>query len=567
MPSGGPLSERALVLAPFGRDAQVATQILGEAKYATTICHSIGELAREIERGAGFSVIALEALDGAELTSLAAVIARQQPWSDFPFLVLATHGQGLGRKLIPQRLFDLLGNVTIIERPVHPTAFISFATTSIRSRRRQYEARSHLLELSEGHRHLQSALADLAAERAALRDLTQQLEQRVEERTAALRDEVLARERAQEQLLHAHKMESLGQLTGGVAHDFNNLLMAIMASLDVLERRVGAGTREAELVRTAMHGAERGAALTQRMLAFARQQELSTCSAHLRELVDDARELIRRSIGPNIQLRDDGIPADLPPVTVDAVQFELALLNLVINARDAMPDGGRIEIGAGRERLAGSAIVEAGPYVWISVTDTGSGMTAETVQHATDPFFSTKPVGKGTGLGLSMVRGFIEQLGGTMSIESEIGVGTTVRLWLREADEAVPEPKAPRNARATSLAPATILLVDDDELIASTTKALLETLGHAVIDVASAEAAIETLDRNDAIDLVMTDYAMPGMTGLELATYIRRFRSDLPVLLVTGFADMPSASLTNFARLSKPFRQEQLEVQLAELLQ
>ena len=566
MPSGGPLSERALVLAPFGRDAQIAAQILARAGYSASLCRTIGELAREIERGAGFAVVALEALDGADLTPLADALSRQESWSDFPFLVLATHGQGLERKLIPQRFLELLGNVTILERPFHPSTFVSLATTTVRSRRRQYEARSHLLELSEGHRRLEKALAELDAERAALQDLTQELERRVEERTGALRDEVLARERAQEQLLHAHKMESLGQLTGGVAHDFNNLLMAIMGSLDVLDHRFAPGSIESNLIQTAMQGAERGAALTQRMLAFARQQELSTCSANVRELVSNARELIRRSIGPQIQLDDEGVSAQLPPVKVDPVQFELAILNLAINARDAMPGGGRIELRAGSERLAGSATVKAGRYVWISVTDSGTGMSAETIARATDPFYSTKPVGKGTGLGLSMVRGFIEQLGGTMTITSEIGVGTTVRLWLPEADEAVATARARTRAVSTPLAPATILLVDDDPLIALSTRTLLEALGHTVVEVPSAELAIEALGENDSIDLVMTDYAMPGMTGLELAAYVRRFRPELPVLLVTGFADLPSASLTHVARLSKPYRQEQLETQLAALL-
>jgi CheY-like chemotaxis protein len=193
-------------------------------------------------------------------------------------------------------------------------------------------------------------------------------------------------------------------------------------------------------------------------------------------------------------------------------------------------------------------------------------MTAETLARATEPFFSTKAVGKGTGLGLSMVRGFIEQLGGAVTIESEIGVGTTVRLWLPEADERVPEAEVKAEVEQPLLKRATILLVDDDSLIASSTKLLLEAIGHSVIDVASAESAIEVLERNAPVDLIMTDYAMPGMTGLELASYVRRFRPELPVLLVTGFADLPNAPLPSVARLSKPYRQAQLEEKLASLL-
>ena len=561
----GPHSERALVLAPFGRDAQIASSMLVESELPAVACKSIEELALQIDRGAGFAVVAIEALTGADMEPLAAAIGRQEAWSDFPFLVLARKGQGIERRLISRFILDLLGNVTILERPFHPSAFISLAKTSVRSRRRQYEARSHLLALSEGHGRLENALGELAAERAALTDLTRELEHRVDERTSALRDEVAARERAQQQLLHAQKMESLGQLTGGIANDFNNLLMAIMANLEILEHRIEPRSPSAELIRTALKGAERGAELTQRMLSFARQQELSTCSASVRELVGNARELIRRTIGPQIVLNDDGVGEDLPFVKVDPGQFELAILNLAINARDAMPNGGRIELTAGRSRLPASAMLKSGNYVWIAVTDSGEGMSSETLERATEPFFSTKAVGKGTGLGLSMVRGFIEQLGGKLSIRSRIGAGTTVCLWLPEADEPEPVAKtAPALPRPVEQA--TILLVDDDALIASSTKLLLEAIGHHVIEAASAESAIDLLERNASIDLVMTDYAMPGMTGLELATYVRRFRPELPVLLVTGFADLPNSSLPNLTRLSKPYRQAQLEEQLAALL-
>jgi len=566
VPLGGPLSERALVLAPFGRDAQIATLILAEAGYAAFICHAIDELAREMTRGAGFAIVALEALDVSTLAPLVDALGQQEPWSDFPFLILGTHGQSLERKIIPERVLAALGNVTIVERPFHPTTLVSVATTSVRSRRRQYEARSYLLELSEGHKRLENALDELAAERAALTDLTRELELRVAERTSALHDEVAARERAQGQLLHAQKMESLGQLTGGVAHDFNNLLMAIMANLEVLEQRFEPDSLESGLVQAAMQGAERGASLTQRMLAFARQQELTMSVANVRELVGNARELIRRSIGPQIVLDDEGVSAHLPPVKVDPTQFELAILNLAINARDAMPSGGRIQLRAGTAWLPASATVRAGAYVWIEVIDSGTGMSTQTLERATDPFFSTKPVGKGTGLGLSMVRGFIEQLGGTLSIASEVGVGTTVRLWLPEAEEQETETPINEHVRPPIQTRATILLVDDDSLIASSTKVLLELIGHDVIDVSSAESAIDVIEHNSAIDLVMTDYAMPGMTGLELATYVSRFRPEIPVLLVTGFADLPTASLPNVARLAKPYRQAQLEEQLASLL-
>lgn len=567
MPRGGPHSERGLVLTPFGRDAQVAAGILEKAGYAARICKAVAELAREIAGGAGFAIVSLEALMLSDLHPLGDALGRQESWSDFPFLVLATHGQGVERKIIPERFMELLGNVTILERPFHPSTLISLATTSVRSRRRQYETRSHLLELSEGHARLESALQDLAAERAALTRLTRELEQRVEDRTAALREEVLARERTQEQLLQAQKMESLGKLTGGVAHDFNNLLMMIMGNLEVLDDRFPAGSEESELIQAAMQGAGMGAALTQRMLAFSRQQELATCRADIRELVSSARELIRRSIGPHIVLDDEAVPVGLPAVRVDPVQFELALLNLAINARDALPHGGRIQLRAGAERLAASVTMKAGSYVWIEVDDTGTGMPAEVLARASEPFFSTKPPGRGTGLGLSMVRGFVEQLGGAFSIRSDVGAGTVVRLWFPEAIEAAPnEPVVPAVVPAP-LRKATILLVDDDARVIASTKLLLHAIGHRVIDVSSAETAIEIIEKKTPIDLVMTDYAMPGMTGIELASYIRRFRPELPVLLVTGFADVPSAPLPTVTRLSKPYRRAQLEEKIASLLQ
>jgi len=684
MAAGGPLSERALILTPFGRDAQIAALVLRDGQHPSFVCRDIDELAREIDRGAGFAVIALEALSGSDLTRLDEVVHEQEPWSDIPFVVLARRGQGPEDRFIPERLSSLLGNVTILERPFHPSTLISVATTSVRSRRRQYEARSHLIERSEGQERLKNALAAgalgswtlqcgrgmvtpsttflahfcledagelslerlldvvhvrdrtslrerlrglqgsepfelqveiecegsarwielrgrrlgtvaspsdqvigvssnitarkteeaererlldaLAAERSALTSLTRELEQRVDERTSALRDEVAARERAQGQLLHAQKMESLGQLTGGVAHDFNNLLMAIIANLDVLARRFRPEAPEAGLIRAALRGAERGAALTQRMLAFARQQDLTVRSVNVRELIDNARELIRRSIGPTMVLDDSGVAADLPAVEVDSVQFELAILNLAINARDAMPEGGRIELRAGSARLPASASMKAGPYVWIEVADTGSGMSPEILERATEPFYSTKPVGKGTGLGLSMVKGFIEQLGGTLAITSHVGAGTTIRLWLPEAKTAAAAPVVDADIEPQTSRHATILLVDDDELVSSSTKVLLEASGHNVLDVASAEEAIESIEKCREIDLVITDYAMPGMTGLELAAYVKRFRPELPVLLVTGFADLPSASMPNVARLSKPYRQSDMEEQIAALL-
>jgi nitrogen-specific signal transduction histidine kinase len=390
------------------------------------------------------------------------------------------------------------------------------------------------------------------------------LEQRVVERTGELMTEVAAREKAQEQLLQSQKMESVGQLTGGIAHDFNNLLMAVMGNLEILRKRVPneAGTRR--LIDGAMLGAQRGASLTQRMLAFARQQDLKTASADIGALVCGMRELLRRSLGPQTGLQVHVDP-DLPPAEVDAHQVELAVLNLAINARDAMPEGGVIDIHVAQRHLDGEYGLPAGTYVSIRIADTGIGMDAVTLAKAIEPFFSTKPLGKGTGLGLSMTHGLAVQLGGHLELASEIGVGTVATLWLPMATEPATELEPVVGASARIRA-ATILVVDDDQLIAMSTVDMLEDLGHIAIEANSGKRALEIIDAGQQIDLMMTDQAMPGMTGVQLAEIVRSKRPDLPVLLATGYADLPASKLANLPRLSKPYRQAQLQAEIEKLL-
>ena len=275
----------------------------------------------------------------------------------------------------------------------------------------------------------ESLLAQLAAERTALAELTATLEQRVEQRTADLMKEVAAREKAQEQLRQAQKMETIGQLTGGVAHDFNNLLMAVMGNLDLLRKRMPDDPRLHRLIDGALQGAERGASLTQRLLAFARQQDLRAVPVDLRALIQGMIDLLERSLGPRVALRLD-VPEGLPPARVDANQLELAVLNLAINARDAMPDGGAIEIRVCEYQASGDPALKSGRYLKLSVIDTGNGMTPEILKRAIEPFFSSKPLGKGTGLGLSMVHGLAVQLGGALQLSSTVGKGTTATLVL-----------------------------------------------------------------------------------------------------------------------------------------
>ncbi len=393
-----------------------------------------------------------------------------------------------------------------------------------------------------------------------------ELERRVEERTRE-------REAALAQVHEMQKMESLGKLTGGVAHDFNNLLMAVLGNLSLLRKRLPADPRLMRLLDGAVQGAERGATLTKRMLAFARRQELKPEAVDLARLVEGMADLLRRSLGPVVDIAT-GPLHDLPPIRVDPNQLELALLNLAVNARDAMPLGGRLTIGGSQGRDGGAAPRELRPgrYVCLRVSDSGAGMDEATLKRATEPFFTTKGVGKGTGLGLSMVHGLAAQSGGAMHISSLPGAGTTVELWLPVADEAAARitgtPFAESEAASVlpSARPWRVLVVDDDPLISSGTADMLEDLGHSAIEAPSAPRALELLRAGAVVDLVITDHAMPGMTGTELAREIEREWPSLPVLLATGYADLPDGEAPSVPRLAKPYKQEELAVQIRRLL-
>jgi PAS domain S-box-containing protein len=373
---------------------------------------------------------------------------------------------------------------------------------------------------------------------------------------------------AREELFQSQKMEAIGQLTGGIAHDFNNLLMAILGSLEMLKKRMPDDPALMPLLENAIQGGERGAALTQRMLAFSRRQELNMKPVDLGGLINGVMDFLQRSLGSAFRI-ETAIPASSAVVVTDAVQLETALLNLAVNARDAMPSGGTITIAAEEYVTDGVADrLKPGRYIRLSVTDSGEGMDAKTLEQATTPFFTTKGVGKGTGLGLSMVQGLTEQSGGKLRVESVKGKGTTVSLFLPCGDgELVPEIEEPA-AKPASLPskPLTVLAVDDDALVLMNTTMMLEDLGHTVIEAYSGPEALDMLRNNEQIDLVITDHSMPKMTGSELANEIRKHWPQLPVVLATGYAELPSGGDNRLPRLPKPFSQNQLQEVVASVL-
>jgi CheY-like chemotaxis protein/two-component sensor histidine kinase len=357
----------------------------------------------------------------------------------------------------------------------------------------------------------------------------------------------------------------MGQLTGGVAHDFNNLLTPIVGSLDMLMRRGLGNEREQRLIGGAMQSAERAKTLVQRLLAFARRQPLQAAAVDLVQLVNGMAGLIGSTLGPTIDIRVE-LASDLPPAMADANQLEMALLNLAVNARDAMPDGGVLTISASRENVRGQhpTKVARGHYVRLSVADTGTGMDAKTLQHAIEPFFSTKGIGKGTGLGLSMVHGLAAQLGGGLTIASDLGCGTTVDLWLPiSADRLGNVPGEQRDAQPAK-ARGRALLVDDEDLVRMSTADMLIDLGYDVTEADSGEEALRLMTEVGPPDLLVTDHLMPGMSGVDLARKALQLKLDLPILIVSGYAEVDGIA-PDLPRLTKPFRNAELAERLAQL--
>lgn len=537
--------KRFLVVAPAGRDAQVIQQLL-EGAGLEVVVDSDGELLLSAlpEGLAAGAVITDDALSRINRERIIQAIADQPPWSDFPFLLLVRRGADReGPKAVEAKM-----NATIIERPLHPASLISAARAAVRARERQRLGAEHLDERNRAEKKL--------------REFADTLEQKVAERTRELASandrltaEIAEREKAEARLVQAQKMEAIGQLTGGIAHDFNNLLTVVVGSLDLVLRKSG---EEAvlRLVRNALQASERGANLTSQLLAFSRRQRLSPVALDINAVIGGMRDLLVRSIGPQVEI-ETKLQSDVWPALADPTQLEVMLLNLAINARDAMIDGGQIVIGTKNmaalpEQVA--AELDDGEYVCISVSDDGPGMPPDVLAHAFEPFFTTKAHGKGTGLGLAQLYGFARQSGGIAKIQSEVGHGTTVSIFLPRTHERVTH-NAQSQSRTHPTRRARILVLDDDDDVRTVTCESIRELGYEVVAVGNAAEALKRL-AGEHFDLLITDVAMPGMTGVEVARHLRSEGNTIPIVFSSGYADVQSfgEELSEEVILRKPFR-------------
>jgi signal transduction histidine kinase/ActR/RegA family two-component response regulator len=549
-----------MVLAPHGRDAAVILKILASAGIKAQAQANADSLGIAIRDGkASAAIIAQEALASDDLHTLAVAVAGQPNWSDFPFILLTTRG-GLSRPDV--RYLELLGNVTLIERPSHPVTLVSAVKSALRSRSRQLEAAAHT-----HHREI--------AEAESL-DLARTLEQKVSERTQELSsannrliNEIAERRRTEARLLQAQKMEAIGQLTAGIAHDFNNLLTGVLGNMELLSRRLE-DEKHLRLIRTAMQAAERGSKLTGQLLAFSRLQRLTPKPTQINDLITRMSDLLASSMGGLVKV-ETSLHPKLWPALVDQTQLELVILNLAINARDAMPTGGRLTIET-RNRLGAPDFsefpedLEPGDYVLVQVSDDGVGMSPDLVARAFEPFFTTKAAGRGTGLGLSQAYGFARQSGGSIRLTSEVGEGTTVTLYLPrcqvEAVESKETTEQPREFRGN------VLVVDDDDEVRRVLADMLEELGFTVKAAESGQQALNALTTGRQFDLVLTDVVMPTMNGVELAAAVRERWPSLPVIFASGYADLGSfgEKLKDQDVIRKPYRLEDLARRIDRVL-
>ncbi len=543
-----------VVYAPIGRDGPASAELLSRSGMDAVVCHSVDEVLGRAETDADAVFIAEEGLFGQDLQALATWVDQQPAWSDFPFVVLTSKHQQPAVAAWRQRMVAALRNVSLLERPVQSITLTSAVKAALRGRHRQYEVRA----LLEARERASNQLEALVVER------TSELEKANQE----LRTQMAERAQIEEALRQAQKIEAIGQLTGGIAHDFNNLLMVISGGLDMLDRRADPARRE-RLMDGMRQAAQRGTALTRQLLAFSRRQSLEPESVDLVLRIGRMRELLDRSLSGDVHVEVQFEP-DLWPVEVDPGELELVILNLAVNARDAMPNGGSILIeacNAPDEDVMGLR----SDFVRLTVADSGTGIPEEVRARVFDPFFTTKEIGKGSGLGLAQVYGFARQSGGTVWIESECNRGTSVIMLLPRSAGIPKQPDADERgsdeAEAASIG--SVLLVDDDEEVAALVGEMLEHLGYRVTHAASATDALSSLQNGCKVDIVFSDIMMPGgMNGVELARAIRTRALGVPVLLTSGYAEaaQQSAAAEGVHVLAKPYRLEDLATALREAI-
>ena len=544
------MERRVLIHAPRGRDAAVVKGVVEGIDLVALVCHSADELMSRLSEGGAAAIVTEESLLQVPEAPLRAWLTAQPSWSDFPFIVLAARHAG-GRTRHALSVLQTLGNAFLLERPVHAETLARAADAAVRARRRQYATRMHLEQL------------DIA--RDDVERLNRELEERIASRTHELAgandrlmSEIAERERVQAALIQVQKMEAIGRLTGGIAHDFNNLLHVVNMNLDLVAR-VAKDEKVLSIAARAKGAVGKGAKLTGQLLSFARNQSLLPRLTDVNSLLMGMQELVAISVGPSIQV-ELALSAEPAWAVLDANQLEMAVLNLAVNARDAMAAGGRLSISTRlaplpTERDASPGRAER-PGVYVAVTDTGVGIPPALLNKVFDPFFTTKPVGSGTGLGLSQVYGFAQQSEGLATVRSQVGQGTVVEMCFPASSERggpeVPVPVVAPDDGASKRR--RVLVVEDDAEVRRAIVESLTLLGYTVSEAPDGASGLAALAAGPH-DLLVVDYAMPGLNGAEVIARAREMVGDLPVILATGYADMAEVGrvLGTQSILIKPF--------------
>lgn len=548
------MESRVLILAPHGRDAQVIASVLQGAGIRSMVCGDAACLLAELESSAGTAIVTEEVLGRGLDEALGQYLLEQPAWSDFPFVVLTTR-QASRRSAQAAASLQGLGNIVLLERPVNPETLVSAVRSALRARARQYASRRHLMDIETAKRTVEQ--------------LNAALETRIAERTSDLAEandrlmrEIADKERIQSKVVQSQKLEAIGRLTGGIAHDFNNLLHAVSLNLQLITR-LGSDARTTDFARRAKESVDRGARLTAQLLSFARAQSLLPRMHDVNALVGNLRELIEVSVGSKVQVQMELADGEAWAL-LDGAQLEMALLNMAVNSRDAMPDGGQLTI---RTSVLPAAGDPGAPRVHISVQDTGCGIPDALQAKVFDPFFTTKADGEGTGLGLSQVYGFARQSGGSAEIHSVEGEGTTVALQFPQVAQSSQATAAAAGQALNGSGGANghaekrveLLVVEDDEAVRQGIAEGLRLLKYSMREASDGESGLRELRRNKP-DLIMADYLMPGMNGAEFIVAARQIHPHIPVLVATGYADMAEVERVVGAQsiLKKPFDLETL---------